>query len=265
MKTLHLLFCSLFLLLPLSSMAEDAPKTENPVMARVNGVAITQDEVQHFIAKQGKVIEPENALRELINVELIYQTAKNTDVMQDKSLMLELKRIRTALIASTYLQQHLQNLEIDDKALEARYQADYLQGTAGTEYNANHILVKTEDEATDIIKQLDDGADFTELAKELSTGPSGEKGGALGWFTASDMVPPFSKATTELTDGKYTTAPVQTQFGWHVILLNKSRKSEPPELDSVRQKLTTAIAADSIKKVLEDLHENAEIEFAEQP
>lgn len=262
MKTLNILICALFIMLPATSMAEETTKTENPVLVHVNGVAITKDEVQHFIAKQANPIQPVDALREMINVELVSQSAKNTGVMEDKSLNLELKRIKTALIASTFLQQHLQNLEIDDKAIEARYKADYLEGESGTEYNANHILVKTETEAKDIINKLDEGAEFTELAKTLSTGPSGKKGGALGWFSSTDMVAPFSKATSELAAGKYSKDPVQTQFGWHVILLNESRKAEPPALDSVRQKLTNAIAADSIKSVLKDLHDKAKIEYA---
>lgn len=261
MKILRFFFPILFLILPALSMAADEEMNSNPVLVTVNGVPITQEEVQHFITKQGKPIAPEDALRELINVELISQTAINENIMQEKSLELELKRIKSALIASTYLQKHLQNLEISEEDINARYKADYLESNESTEYNANHILVKTQSEAMDIIQQLDTGAEFTELAKKLSTGPSGKKGGELGWFSPSDMVAPFSKATTELSAGKYSKEPVQTQFGWHVIKLNETRKADAPTLASVRQQLTTSIAADSIKNILKVLHDGAKIEF----
>lgn len=264
MKTFRIICLALLFISPVSSMAAEAEKASNPVLVTVNGVAITQEEVKHFIGKQAKPIAPEDALRELINVELIAQTAKNENIMQEKALVLELKRIKSALIASTYLQKHLQNLEISEDEINARYKTDYVEGTESTEYNANHILVKTEKEAQDIIQQLDKGTDFSELAKKLSTGPSGKKGGSLGWFTQSDMVGPFSKATASLTAGKYSKEPVQTQFGWHVILLNEMRKAAAPTLESVRQKLTTSIAADSIKTKLKELHDGAKIVLNQQ-
>jgi peptidyl-prolyl cis-trans isomerase C len=121
--------------------------------------------------------------------------------------------------------------------------------------------VESEAEARELIKQLDQGADFSQLAKEKSTGPSGKNGGALGWFQVGDMVAAFSEAATKLKPGKYSNDPVQTQFGWHIILLNETRKTEPPAFDSVKEQLSTAIAAESIRNMVKALHEKSTVEF----
>lgn len=233
---------------------------DNPVLVTVNGVDITQAEVQHFIGKQNNVISVQKALQELINVELLSQAARNENMMRDETLQLELRRNKSALIASYYLQQQLNKLEISDEDLNARYKKEYLDSKQAKEYNANHILVETEQEAKDIIQQLDKDADFEELARSKSIGPSGKEGGALGWFKQGDMVAPFSQAAMLLEPGHYSVAPVKTQFGWHVIYLNDVRTPNPPTFESVRKSLSTAIAAESISEKLKELHDKAFID-----
>jgi peptidyl-prolyl cis-trans isomerase C len=100
---------------------------------------------------------------------------------------------------------------------------------------------------------LQGGADFTELAKNNSTGPSAPSGGDLGWFTAQAMVKPFSDAVGVLEDGAFTTTPVQTQFGWHVILREDSRDSAPPPLDSVRDAIVQRINQQKFQDFVTDL------------
>jgi peptidyl-prolyl cis-trans isomerase C len=241
--------------------AAQTDEETNPVLARVNGVDIYMNEVKHFIQQQNKQVTPQQALVEMINVELLSQAAKNEGMLKDEALALEIKRNTSGIIASHYLNNFLDKLEISDEELHNRYKQEYQDGTQDLEYNANHILLKTQAEARDIIKQLDKGADFSELAKTKSTGPSGKNGGALGWFKKADMVPPFSEAAASLTPGKYSKDPVQTQFGWHVILLNKTRKIEPPSFESVREQLSTTIAAENIRNMVKALHEKATIEF----
>lgn len=255
-----LLFISL-LCLSLPSIAEQAD-TENKILVSVNGVPITQKEVQHFTSKLGKPVPVQRALQEMINVELLVQAAKNEGAMKDPGLALELKRTQSALIASHYLQQHLASITITEEALKSRYEQQYKQADKATEYNANHILVKTETEAKDIIQMLDKGDDFAELAKSHSTGPSGKKGGALGWFQSGSMVAPFSQATMKLSSGQYSKNPVKTQFGWHIILLNDTRVPAPPPFESVRKQLSTAISAESISNKLKALHDAAKLEIS---
>ncbi|NCF73996.1 MAG: hypothetical protein GWP67_10895 [Gammaproteobacteria bacterium] len=125
------------------------------------------------------------------------------------------------------------------------------------EFKARHILVDTQAAATALIEELQGGADFVELAKEHSTGPSGPSGGDLGWFTVQTMVEPFSDAVAAMEDGAFTAEPVQTQFGWHVILREDSRESAPPSLDSVRDAIKQRIEQDKFQKFLVNAREEA--------
>ena len=262
MKKFYSSLILLIALLPFTTFAEQQAKEDNPVLVTVNGVAITASEFQHFVSRLAQRTTAEDAIREMINIELINQAARDDKFMQDPELQMEIKRVTSALIAQTYLQNHLSSLEITDEQLQDRYDSKYQQAEKASEYNANHILVKTEEEARDVIKQLDEGGNFEELAKQLSTGPSGKNGGALGWFKQQDMVAPFSQATMQLEKGQYSESPVQTQFGWHVIQLNDVRSSEPPALDTVREDLRKSIASESIRDVLQKLYNEATIEFA---
>ena len=121
-------------------------------------------------------------------------------------------------------------------------------------------LVKTEDEAKAIIKNLRGGADFEATAKEKSTGPSGPNGGDLGFFGKGQMVPEFEKAAFALKKGKITDTPVKTQFGWHIIKVDDRRKSEPPSFDSIKQKLRTEISQEAGSKYVSGLRKEAKIE-----
>ena len=121
------------------------------------------------------------------------------------------------------------------------------------EFKASHILVETQSQAVSLISELEGGADFAELAKENSTGPSGPGGGDLGWFSANQMVAPFSQAVAALENGAFSKTPVQTQFGWHVILRVDSRESTPPTLESVRDVVKQRVEQDKLQKYLKDL------------
>jgi peptidyl-prolyl cis-trans isomerase C len=264
MKKLIIPLFLLPLLSPACVLAETATEgqsTNNPVFVTINGVDITEKEVRHFVSRLTDAQNPQDALRELINVELINQAAKNENLLDDETLQMEIWRSTSALVASTYLRNFVSNLQISDKQVEARYQSDYIDGGSIQEFNANHILVQTEEEAQAIIRKLDEGTDFEELAKAFSVGPSGKTGGALGWFQKNDMVAPFSAATAELEKGRYSKTPVQTQFGWHVIQLNDTRKPETPALDDVRDEITNTIAAERFRQKLEELQKNAAIKF----
>ena len=109
-----------------------------------------------------------------------------------------------------------------------------------------------------VIAQLDDGADFAETAKEISTGPSGPNGGELGWFGAGMMVAEFEAAVVALNVGEVS-GPVQTQFGWHVIKLNDSRIQEAPPLDAVREELISQVQTEALESALADLEQSATI------
>jgi peptidyl-prolyl cis-trans isomerase C len=151
---------------------------------------------------------------------------------------------------------------ITDAALQALYDERYADGFGGDEFNAAHILVETEEEAQAIKVELDGGADFAEMAKAKSTGPSGPNGGDLGWFGPGMMVPPFEEAVVAMEPGQIS-APVQTQFGWHLIILNEKRKTEAPKLDDVRTELSEELSNRAINERVDALMNAATIERAE--
>ena len=141
--------------------------------------------------------------------------------------------------------------------------AEYAKRTAKMreiEYQARHVLVPSEAEARDVIKQLDRGVKFDRLARTRSTDPGSAKdGGELGWFTAGTMVAPFSDAVVKLEKGKFTRDPVQTQFGWHVILKEDERMREPPAFESVREQLEGALQEQVAEAFINGLREKAKV------
>ncbi|WP_259917443.1 peptidylprolyl isomerase [Jannaschia sp. M317] len=152
--------------------------------------------------------------------------------------------------------------EISDDALQAAYEAEFGGADPETEYNASHILVETEEEAQALVTQLTEGADFAELARDKSTGPSGPNGGQLGWFGEGMMVPEFETAVKDLNSGDVSD-PVQTQFGWHVIKLNETRQKDAPPLDQVRDGLVQALQTAAVDAEVDRLTTEATIERSE--
>jgi len=172
---------------------------------------------------------------------------------------LNVSNLQKNLLAQAVLEMDDKNNPITEEAVLAEYNK-LKPELEKPEFKARHILLKTEEDANAIIKQLDKGADFEKLAKEKSTGPSGPNGGDLGWFTADRMVPPFSKATAELEVGKYSKTPVQTQFGFHVILKEGEKPSEAPPIDNLRPRIEQQIKQERVSAFLDKLKADANIE-----
>ncbi len=126
--------------------------------------------------------------------------------------------------------------------------------------DARHILVKTQAQAEDIIKQLNKGADFAKLAVKDSIDPGAKNGGELGWFSQTEMVPAFANAAFALKPGQYTKTPVQTQFGWHVILCEGKRTAPTPVLDdTLKQQISQSLADAAIKATIADARSKVKI------
>ena len=161
-----------------------------------------------------------------------------------------------ATIAQAVAQDFLSKNQASEEEILAQYEAQ-IKLAPPLQFKARHILVDTQVAGIDLIAQLDDGASFEELAQTHSTGPSGPSGGDLGWFSPEQMVKPFSDAVAALEDGAYTTEPVQTQFGWHVILREESRANEPPTLESVRPVIKQSIEQTKLQQYIEGLRSDA--------
>lgn len=145
-----------------------------------------------------------------------------------------------------------------DDAIAAAYQERYASATPATEYNASHLLVETEEEAIAAKARIDAGEEFADVARDVSTGPTGPNGGNLGWFAKGQMVAEFEATTVALTVGDVSD-PVQTQFGWHVVTLLDTRNKDVPTLDAVRQELFGEIQEAAIQARLSELTEAATI------
>lgn len=239
------------------AMAQDA----STVMATVNGTNIT---LGHMIALQERLPEQykqleDSVLFEGILEQLIQQTALSQAMEKDLTTALEIgKENEVRAFLAGELLAKIGTADLDENAVETAYKDRYAEGESEMEFNASHILVETEDEAKDLVTQLADGADFAELAKEKSTGPSGPGGGSLGWFGKGAMVPAFEDALVALEDGAVS-EPVQTQFGWHVIKRMESRLKEAPALDAVRDDIERELRAKAIDDEINRLTKIAEV------
>ncbi|MGD2137346.1 MAG: peptidylprolyl isomerase [Gammaproteobacteria bacterium] len=238
-----------------------------PVVATVNGTPITRAALDVYITQRSKSTphkgnDDEDAiLNELISLELMRQESISKDLDSKPEVVAALAQQQRTILAGAAISEFMANNAATDEDAKQLY--DEQLGKPTTEYNARHILLDTEEEAADVIKMLDDGADFSELAKDKSTGPSGPSGGKLGWFGANQMVKPFSDAAAELEKGEYTKEPVQTQFGWHVIMLDDTRESTPPNFEDVRDRLKVLIANRKLQQHVEEIKSAADIQINE--
>ena len=241
-----------------------ATVSKEDAVAVVNGIYISKASLDTLDAElaqrsQGQSFPKEQLVEELVQRELLVQDATQKKLDQTPEFTERLETIRKSLLSQVAVQNYLKSNTITDAELEAEYKKN--AGKAGTEYKARHILVKTEDEAKQIIVELNKGADFVELAETKSTGPSGPQGGDLGWFTADQMVGPFSEATIALEDGKYTTESVQTKFGWHIILKEGTREQTPPPFESVKEQIRPALQRQKMQAFLDSLRSQAKVEI----
>jgi len=197
-------------------------------------------------------------LEQLVQQQVLADVAEGE---MTEAMTLGLENEQRAFLASRYVD-GVAMAEISEEDLMAEYEAQYGAADPVEEFNASHILVETEEEAQALVDALAEGADFAELAAENSIGPSGPNGGQLGLFTAGMMVPEFETAVFELEAGEVS-VPVQTQFGWHVILLNETRDQAPPALEEVRAELIEGLRRARVDTRIEELVSAAEIDRPE--
>jgi peptidyl-prolyl cis-trans isomerase C len=242
--------------------------SKEDAVASVNGTYIskkTLETLEKEIAErsQGQTFPKEQLLEELIQRELLIQQAVQKQLDKSPEVIERMATVRNSLLSQAALQDYLKANPVTDEEIKAEY--DSKMANVGSEYKARHILVKTEDEAKKLIAELEKGGDFTALAKKHSIDPMGSEGGDLGWFTADRMVPPFSEAVVALENGKFSKQPVQTQFGWHVILREESRALTPPPFDSVKEQIRPMLQRQKAQTMIENLRKNAKVEVLLPP
>lgn len=259
---------SLTLAAPLAA-DEETPAGPETIIATVNGEEVTLGELIALRAElptQYQAI-PDVALyeglRDQIASQILLRQAAEREGLQDRpAVKRALAFQRTSYLAGLYIDERLSE-QITLETVEAEYEKRYLNGPEVLQYKARHILVPDEQEAVEIAEEArKEGADFAEIAKLRSTGPSGPNGGDLGWFEAGQMVAQFQEAAFALKPGEVSD-PVQTQFGWHVILLEGTRPRPAPALDEVRDELISQMRREVTEAVVAALRENGDVSSAE--
>lgn len=235
--------------------------TKETVLVTVNGTDIT---VGHVLSLASRIPEEytridDSQLYAGIVDQLVQQQLLSGLIEEETTeLRLAAENEHRALYATEAIQR-IYEAGLTEDAIKEKYTALYVNAEPIPEFGARHILVKTKDEANEIVTQLEKGADFVELAKEKSTGPSGVTGGDLGWNGIGSLVPEFEAVMVKLEEGQVS-APVKTQFGWHVIKLTGKRDQPVPELDQVRAEIEDAIKAGTLEKRISQLETEGKIE-----
>jgi peptidyl-prolyl cis-trans isomerase C len=239
--------------------------TAETVVASVNGSDITLGQLvmlRSQLPEQYQQLADDvvfnGLIEQLVNQQLLGDTLEVEPKRVGIAIANEVRSLRAGEVVNTF-----NSSPVDDADLQAAYDARFADIVPEAEYNASHILVETEEEAIEIKTMIDDGADFAETAVEKSTGPSGPSGGDLGWFGLGMMVPAFEEAVLTLDAGEVS-APVQTQFGWHIVKLNETRETPLPTLDDLRVELTTGIQQQGLDALITTLTETADITLPEE-
>lgn len=243
----------------LGAIAATSVYAENKPLESVNGISIPQDRldlhVKSAIAK-GKRDTPElrqSILDDLISLEVMSQEAVRLGLNKNSEVVQQIELSRQSILVSAYIQDYARKYPISEDQLKQEYERLKIQHASDKEYNARHILVDTEAEAKDIIAQLDKKAIFEELAEKSKDIGSAANGGSLGWAEPGVFDPAFADAMVSLKKGAYTKAPVQSQFGWHVIQLDDMRNLESPPFEEVKPQIQQSLQQQTLLKAIAEL------------
>jgi peptidyl-prolyl cis-trans isomerase C len=236
------------------------------VVATVNGKKITKQQLDRFVqylqstTKRDISHDKAEILQDMISRELLMEQVKKKKIDKDKDLNYMIKQREDDVYIQAMLRQTDVAKPIPEEEIKKIYD-EKVKDHKVKEYKISHILMKTEQEAKDVIAELDGGANFTDVAKKKSTGPSAKEGGELGWMNAVQLnnMPSFAQAVSELKKGGYTKKPVQTQYGWHVVKLEDEREVPPPTLDQLRNQIVAALRQQKLQEYVKSLRDKAKI------
>ncbi len=236
--------------------AGGATAPSDPVLATVDGKPIHMSDVQAAGSELPANLQqlPPNQLfpllvNQLIDRQALLVAANAAHLQKDPKVHQAMQDAANEKLENAYVQEKV-GPQVTDAAVQAEFNKDYANKPGPAQVDARHILVKTQAEAQSIIDQLNKGADFATLATKDSIDPGAKNGGELGWFAQNEMVPAFADAAFALKPGQYTKTPIQTQFGWHVILCEGKRQAPAPSFDAVKDQIRQQLADNAIKATL---------------
>jgi peptidyl-prolyl cis-trans isomerase C len=244
---------------------QDASASRSPPVAIVDGQPIDRDLYEFYAKgvanKPAGELTPEQrdqVLDNLVRARVIAEQAEKDGTAKETNTaaLLELQRLN--VLQQAVSEKYLKDRKPTDQELRAEYETQ-VAALPKTEYHARHILVATEQFAGKIVQELEKGAKFEDVAKRESMDAK-ENGGDLGWFTPDRMVKPFADAVVALKPGEFTHAPVQTQYGWHIIKLEETRDMAPPAFDQVKQRVEQMVQGKKFKAYVDELMKTAKVE-----
>jgi peptidyl-prolyl cis-trans isomerase C len=250
---------------PSPAAAAATPAQQDPIVASVNGQDIHLSELSEMtrnLPQQLQGMSPDQLypilLDQLVDQKAMAIAARKDGLMDDPGVQKRIE-IGTEQVLQAALITKTVGPEISEDAIKAVYEKDYANKPGVEEIHARHILVATQAQAQDIIKQLDNGADFAKLAQKYSKDPGSVNGGDLGWFKKTDMVPEFANAAFAMKDGQITQTPVHSQFGWHVIQVLGHRDDPTPTLASVHDKIRSQLIQEGVHNLLQQVRSQVTI------
>lgn len=240
------------------SFSEEKEISVNDVLINKNLISFIKNEVNKEGIKITDKME-KNIIKRLIDLELIHQQATKEGLTSKLDFLSKSELAFKELIYTTYLQNFIKKNDVTENDIKKAYE-NYKNNFNELDYKASHILVTSKNEAKKIIKDLKEGADFSNLAKTMSIDEESKAiGGDLGWFNAEDMVESFSNALKKLVVKEITGHPVQSQFGWHVIKLNQVRKKSAPSLSEKEEEIKLTLQKEKLKSHIDELRLIADI------
>ena len=248
-----------------ATLASTATFAAGKAVATVNGVAISQNLANVFVAEQtaqGTPDSPElrSAVREeLIRREVLAQAAVKAGMAKQPEVAAQAEAARQAIYIRAYIQDYIAKNPIGEAQMRVEYEKIKAQ-IEGTEYKSRHILVASEEEANALLAELKNGAKFDELAKKSIDPGSKDNGGELDWANPKSFVKPFADALTALAKGAYTETPVKSDFGYHIILLEDTREAPVPPFDDVKPQLAQKLQQQQLETMINELREKAKVQ-----
>ncbi|MFD0915058.1 peptidylprolyl isomerase [Pseudahrensia aquimaris] len=233
------------------SLAGSAFAQEDKPVAKVGDRVITTSDLDEAVNRLGQQFSnvPEEQRRArildaLIDFSVLAAEAEKSGVADTDAVKKTLEYLRIQALHNAYFSDKIRP-SVTEEQVKARYDEQVAAATPEQEVKARHILVKTEEEAKAIIAELDGGADFIELAKTKSTGPSGPQGGDLGFFGKGRMVPEFEQAAFAMKAGEYSKEPVKTQFGFHVLKVDEVRDVALPTFEQSKGQIEQLLLSEA--------------------
>jgi peptidyl-prolyl cis-trans isomerase C len=251
-------------LLALALAAAPAIAADKPY-ASVNGKTIPKARADALMAGQMAQGHPDSedlrkaVKEELIRREVLSQEAQKKGIDKKPEIQGQVDLARQGVLVSAFLNDYVKTHPISDEAVKKEYEV-IKKALGDREYKARHVLVENEADAKAIIEKLGKGEKFEDLAKQSKDPGSKDRGGDLGWSNPASYVKPFADALVALEKGKYTTTPVKSDFGWHVILLEDVRELKAPGLDEVKPQLLQRLQQQQVEKLIMDLRAKAKVE-----